>query len=358
MITTLILALGSRSCKSAAWSQHHARIKEDAITTGQHPGPGKAKIIMAGLDGAGKRTILDLVQDKMIHVLDAQPTKGLARREAEIMGKSIMIRDLSGQGSYRKMYLSKPAYLEQASAFVFVVDLKDTDRHGDAIEHFEHALTIFVAFEMRPKVYLMLHKFDEEYRVDYYDPSRKVRDEFLALKGRFSSIARKCGFHIEEAYRTSVSDMWSVYSAFYDVWTAIITRLASIESYLSRFIEGLGDVHLAVLLDADRNIIAEKASGGDLDLVDDLANLAMDAIAFMVKVKGTNAGARMRDINSASVSVAGSCIIIRKIEVEGKAFHVIVVKESSPDVEGWWVINQLAESLAVFLAVPGSGASA
>ncbi len=332
--------------------REHQGVESMAVS---HSGSGKAKIIMAGLDGAGKSAILDLVQNKMVHVLDTQPTKGLARREAEIMGNSIMISDLSGQGDHRKMYLSKPAYLERTSAYVFVVDLKDAARYGDALEHFEQALTIFNAFEMRPKVYIMLHKFDEEYRADYYNPSKKVRDEFLALKGRFSSLARKCGFTIEEIYRTSVSDMWSVYSAFYDVWAAIIMRLNSIESYLSRFFEDIGDVHLAVLLDADSNVVAKKVSSGDSSIVDDLVALAMNVIGLMGKIKGTKAGVKMKEINSASVSVAGSCIIIRKIDAEGKIFHIIVVKESSPDVEAWWVINQLAESLAVFLAVPGSG---
>jgi len=90
-----------------------------------HTNPSKAKIIMGGLDGAGKHTILDLIQTKMVNILDAQPTRGFARHEAEIMGNSIMINDLGGQGTYRKMYLSKPAYFEQVSAYVFVVDLKD-----------------------------------------------------------------------------------------------------------------------------------------------------------------------------------------------------------------------------------------
>jgi len=199
----------------------------------------------------------------------------------------------------------------------------------------------------------MLHKFDEGYRADYYNPSRKVRDGFLALKGKFASLARKCGFTIEEVYRTSVSDMWSVYSAFYDVWAAIILRLDSIDSYLSRFIEDIDDVHLAVLLDAECKVVAKKISEGDTSLVNDLVALAMNAIGFMGKVKCTTAGAKMKDINSASVVVAGSCIIIRKIDSEGKTFHIIIVKDSSPGMETWWAINQLAESLAVFLAVPG-----
>ncbi len=296
-----------------------------------------------------------MIQNKMVNVLDAQPTQGLARREAEIMGKSITITDLGGQGYHRKLYLSKPAYFEQTSALVFVVDLKDVARYVDAIEYFEQTITLFNLFEMRPKVYLMLHKFDEEYRADYYNPSKHAREEFMGLKGRFGSLARKCGFIIEEVYRTSASDMWSVYSAFYDVWTAIILRFNSIDSYLSRFFDDVHGVHLAVLMDASCNVIAKKASGGDANLVDDLVALALNAIELMGKIDGSKAGAKIKEVNDASVAVAESSILIRKINAEGKTFYIVIVKEFGYNFETRWVFNQLAESLAVFLSVPGHG---
>jgi hypothetical protein len=330
-------------------------LKGVASTTVLQYGTGKAKIIISGLDGAGKSTILDLVQNKMVNVIDAQPRKGLGRREAEIMGNAIMICDLGGQEHYQKLYLTKPAYFEQASAYVFVVDLQNALQYGDALEYFEQSLLLFNGFEMRPKLYLLLHKFDDEYRADYYDPSRKVRNEFMGLKSRFDTIARKCGFAIDEVYRTSVSDMWSVYSAFYDVWTAIILRLDSIESYLTRFFEDVSGVRMAVLMDASCNVISRMTSEGASDIVDDLVTLAMNAIGIMGKIKGTKAGAKIKDISSASVVVADNCILIRKIDAEGKTFYVIVVKECGPEYEARWVINQLAESLAVFLSVPGNG---
>ncbi len=318
-----------------------------------NPVAGKVKIIVAGLDGAGKRTILDMVQNKMVNILDAQPRNGLARREAEIMGNSITISDLGGQGSRRKLYLSKPAYLEQTSALVFVVDTKDVALYGDAIEYFEQMLSLFNLFEMKPKIYLMFHKFDEEYRADYYNPSKHVRDEFMGLKGRFASLARKCGFEIEEAYRTSLSDMWSVYSAFYDVWTAIILRFNSIDAYLSRFLDDVHGVHLAILMDASCNVLAKKGSGGDVSLVDDLIALALNAIDLIGKISGTKAGAKIKEVNSASVVVADNSILIRKLDAEGKTFYIIIVKESGLDYEARWIFNQLAESLAVFLSLPG-----
>ncbi|NMC06481.1 MAG: hypothetical protein GYA24_14790 [Candidatus Lokiarchaeota archaeon] len=317
-------------------------------------GHGKAKILVAGLPGAGKRAILDLLQTKMASSLNDQDKRGIGRREAEIMGNSIVLGDLGERQYQQKLYIAKPSRLENASAFVFVVDLKDASRYGEALEYFEQSLAIFNGFELRPKLYLLLHKFDQEYRADYYNPSRKVRNEFIGLKGRFESIARKCGFAIEEVYRTSVTDMWSVYSAFYDVWTAIFLRLDSIDAYLSRFFEDVSGVRMAMLMDADCNVITRMIDENAPELVEDLISLTSNAIGIMDKIKGTKAGARIKDISSASVVVADNCILIRKMDVEEKIFYLVVVKERGPDHEARWVMNQLAESMVVFLSVPGN----
>jgi len=178
----------------------------------------KKKILIAGLDNAGKTSIIDLVQNKMVETLSMNPTKGVSRREAQILGQSFILHDLGGQEQYRQIYLSQASkYFLETGACVFVVDLQDKARYGVALGYFESILKLFKGLRISPRIYVFFHKFDDAYKAEYNDPARPVREEYNQLRDKFISAARLTAFSVYDFYKTSIFDEWSCYAAFFEI---------------------------------------------------------------------------------------------------------------------------------------------
>jgi len=316
------------------------------------PGVEKRKILVTGLDNAGKTSILDLIQNKMVKSLEMQPTIGLMRREAEILGHELAIYDLGGQGQYRKLYIAQPKYFEHTNAYIFVVDLQDAERYGTAVEYFEECIELFNELNIHPKIYVFLHKFDHAYRADFNDPKKQIRDSIDSLKKRFVSIARRFKFSIEDFYKTSVFDPWSCYAATYDVWSSVITRLGSIQEYLDRLVDGLPDVLLSLLLDEKFNIIGKKLVIDEKSNADPIIDLANNAIKALVRFKTTRIGIKLGEANFVTVEIANQAVLIKIFDADGHPFYLVLAKKTGDEQEARKVLGHLADSMSVFLSIP------
>ena len=81
------------------------------------------KILMVGLDAAGKTTILYKV--KMNESVNTIPTVGFNVEEVTYKNVSFSVWDLGGQDKIRSLW---QYYYENTSAIIFVVDSNDEDR--------------------------------------------------------------------------------------------------------------------------------------------------------------------------------------------------------------------------------------
>ncbi|ELP85589.1 ADP-ribosylation factor, putative [Entamoeba invadens IP1] len=86
-------------------------------------GQKEANIIMVGLDGAGKTTIL--YQLKLKELVTTIPTIGINVESVKVGGVSFSVMDLGGQSKIRPLWRH---YYEDAKAVVFVVDASDNER--------------------------------------------------------------------------------------------------------------------------------------------------------------------------------------------------------------------------------------
>ena len=83
----------------------------------------KTKMLMLGLDGAGKTTILYKV--KLDEYLNTVPTIGFNVEEVQYKNLKMTIWDIGGQGLIRKLWRH---YYEGSDAVIFVVDTADAER--------------------------------------------------------------------------------------------------------------------------------------------------------------------------------------------------------------------------------------
>jgi len=92
------------------------------------------KILMLGLDNAGKTTILYRL--KLNTFINTIPTIGFNVEQVDYKNIHMLIWDTSGRTAMRKFWKH---YFEQTDAIIFVIDVSDSERMEDVKEQF-HSL--------------------------------------------------------------------------------------------------------------------------------------------------------------------------------------------------------------------------
>lgn len=124
--------------------------------------PQEKKIIVLGLDNAGKTSILSVLQNKYSIIKNLLPTRGVSRQTLEFLGTSVIAWDFGGQLGYRSMYLSRPDLFLESDLCVFVIDVLDTDRYDEAFDYLFNILDTIKDLEDIPPIIIDLHKFDPD----------------------------------------------------------------------------------------------------------------------------------------------------------------------------------------------------
>ncbi|CAJ1434378.1 unnamed protein product [Effrenium voratum] len=95
------------------------------------------RILMLGLDAAGKTTILYRL--KLAEVVKTIPTVGFNVEEVEYKNIKFTVWDVGGQNKIRRLYRH---YFQGTDGLIFVVDSSDRDRIQDAKEELEKMLGV------------------------------------------------------------------------------------------------------------------------------------------------------------------------------------------------------------------------
>ena len=156
------------------------------------------KVIIAGLDSAGKTSIYEKVIEgtNPEELRDLPPTKGIERRRRSLDGIEIVFWDLAGQSSYRSNYLANPQIFLNTSILIYVIDIQDPHRFDESLEYFLQILMTIKNFDNPPRVFSLLHKYDpenvQELKSRLFEASSMVREvnriPTLSVKNYSTSI--------------------------------------------------------------------------------------------------------------------------------------------------------------------------
>ena len=95
------------------------------------------RLLMVGLDNAGKSTIVTAMQLGKPLVADTKATVGFNLEEVSFENFRLKVWDISGQVKYRALWKH---YYEGSNGLIFVVDAGDQGRMGEAKEEFHRVL--------------------------------------------------------------------------------------------------------------------------------------------------------------------------------------------------------------------------
>ena len=126
------------------------------------------KVIIAGLDNAGKTSILtalDKKYDFRDEIMQLKPTIKVKYRRTRFLNMDAVFWDMGGQEKYREMYLKDPdVYFSETSLFIYVIDIRDKEKIEDSLSYFELVMQYFINNNIDVPIIITFHKYDPEVR--------------------------------------------------------------------------------------------------------------------------------------------------------------------------------------------------
>jgi GTPase SAR1 family protein len=137
------------------------------------------KIILMGLDNSGKTSILLCLQGEqnLMTYYSLKPTLGIQISEIKGFNEGFYVWDFGGQETYRHRYFKDfTNYLEQATRLIYVIDIQDRMRMGQALAYFEQIMEYLKKGKYNVKVSVYLHKYDPALEFD--DKNRESLERY------------------------------------------------------------------------------------------------------------------------------------------------------------------------------------
>ncbi|MBN1802519.1 MAG: 50S ribosome-binding GTPase [Candidatus Lokiarchaeota archaeon] len=144
----------------------------------------KKKIILVGIDKAGKTSIVQSLQGirNLTAFNSLVPTREFNSIKFQAMGLNYLILDLGGQESYRFRHLEKfEEHILEASKIIYVIDILDRNRYNLSLEYLEKIIDKLKNIPINVEISIFFHK---------YDPDLEPKIEELAQKSMKELIER------------------------------------------------------------------------------------------------------------------------------------------------------------------------
>ncbi len=212
------------------------------------------KIVLAGLDNAGKSSLLLSVNRKFSHLPSLAPTKGSSRTRFDYFGRKIIGFDLGGQKIYRDDYLTRPEiFFAETDLIFYVVDIQDPARFAESQDYFTKIIGAMSKLNELPKIVIILHKYDPDLH-----NNDAVQKDLEKLKSEFQNLAKQHNLTLTFSI-TSIFDRQSI-DAMFSVGFRLISSISGIiEKLLITYYETTSARALA-LLDSENLILGQYAT--------------------------------------------------------------------------------------------------
>ncbi|MFX1568532.1 MAG: ADP-ribosylation factor-like protein [Promethearchaeota archaeon] len=235
------------------------------------------KLLMIGLDAAGKTSILAVIQDKFSIIKSLLPTRGVKREKLDFFGYPIISWDLGGQVQYReKLYFNRPElFFTEADIMLYVVDSQDSDRIPEAANYFREVLKVFEELHEIPQVLIVLSKADQDAR-----QTLQWQQTVSSIKNKFNSIAEEFKEFSIDYIDTTIFDRNTIMQMFSIALKKVSETSEIIENILEEFTHQV-EAKASSLVSMD-GLIFGSYSGSDTDemLVNNTALLLQTLSTF------------------------------------------------------------------------------
>jgi len=212
------------------------------------------KILMTGLDRAGKTSYLHAVKKRYSEIIKTLPTKGVARSEEKIFeeqNSTISVWDLGGQKAYRDKFIEqRKVYLYNVDLLFYFIDVQDSPRINESIDLFSKVIDSLIELEEFPPIVICLNKCDPDIK-----KSDDIRANIKFIVEKISDISKQFFIKI---FETSIFDGFSLVSAYSYGLSQLSPNRELFENQLKHFAKKINSE--AILLLNENGIILSNYS--------------------------------------------------------------------------------------------------
>ncbi len=201
------------------------------------------KLLFTGLDDAGKTSIILSLQREFSKIAILSPTRGAQRRIFDFLGKEISEWDLGGQLAYRIAYLKNPGkYFEGTEVAIYVIDVQNKPRLPEAISYFKDVIEQFKKLDIKPPIYVFLHKYDPALK-------RSAQNEMKAVVIDLKDKLRATDYKELYYYETSIYDFSSIIAAMSEILLSLYPKSELIEKTIIEFAKKVNSEGVVIIDD-------------------------------------------------------------------------------------------------------------
>ncbi|MFX1589837.1 MAG: ADP-ribosylation factor-like protein [Promethearchaeota archaeon] len=127
------------------------------------------KIVIAGLDNAGKTSSLIALRQKYNFyekVKNLKPTIKVDYSSFKFLGNTFFFWDMGGQEKYREIYVKDPVYFSETDYLYFIIDIQDELKFEEASNYLHTILDIYRLLDYSNEVIICFDKYDPKYKID------------------------------------------------------------------------------------------------------------------------------------------------------------------------------------------------
>jgi len=142
------------------------------------------KIVIAGLDNAGKTSSLIALRQKYNfyeRVKNLKPTIKVDYSSFDFFGNTFFFWDMGGQEKYREIYIKDTVYFSETDYLYFIIDIQDELKFEEASNYLHIILDIYRNSGYLNEVIICFDKFDPKYtnNKDFIDRTEMLKSLIL-----------------------------------------------------------------------------------------------------------------------------------------------------------------------------------
>lgn len=211
------------------------------------------KISLIGLGGCGKTSIYatTFAMKSPESTTNLSPTIMYEVRRHPYLGLEVSIFDFGGQDQYTNNYVEKPEVFNETDVLVPIVDMHDPDKLDKAKEYFEKVIDVLKKKALKPKIFLLYHKFDTH---DY--PKEMLDANYKRAKAIFDDLFS--GFQTV-VNTTSIYEQEKLNRIFRDI---LVGSYETLKGHVEKAEKQLKEIDAKIIVaDISGNVIVHNVSG-------------------------------------------------------------------------------------------------
>jgi len=210
------------------------------------------KVIVSGLDNAGKTSILTALNKKYnFHkdIISLTPTIRVEYQATEFLKNRVVFWDMGGQEQYRKLYEDKQdLYFADTDLLLYILDIQDPERIETSLAYLDMILKNFKKHKMDVPLILSFHKSDPELL-----GNEQMIEQIEALRERILKLYPSVKILFQQ---TSIYDIISIVQLISYGFSVFDERFFDLSELVEKYLKEF-DSESLILFDKNGIIISE-----------------------------------------------------------------------------------------------------